>query len=302
MEAEKRPEFKRREQKAPEVFIRETTEPNEEGQAVLDSLDYDTMTNLLSEEAGRSSIPADQSKKFPIENIRFNKPGMTILSAEEFGTYSVKENLIGINFEKIKKTYGKDTPLAMIKIVMHELIHGTAKTSTTVKNERETKYEMGYNKVSIRTDMDNISLYQEFNEIVTETMAIEMARDYAKRTGITKEYAAFEKKYGPGYEWIMGALPKITKKIADAVGVEQKRVWEAIKQGAFAGSNLNDKDIQKSLTEIFPEDFMDQLALNEVETVMEKLSPNKNKWKELLGFFLRKGLWKAKIKDFGHQT
>lgn len=235
-------------------------------------IDLKMIQNIIGEYLSRSGVPNSVWNTLQLEDFFI----LRNQSEDIYGWFDNASNLIGLNaasFEDKEIVF-----LEVLHVIVHEIVHSMAHNRVFLgKKTRRGKY-VRYDVVSgYDTRRKDKTLFESFNEGVTERISYEVMVEYINRVGKTKfrddlalkieQQISSTSRYGI----YMLFVDSICEKISEYANVTKTDVWLAFIRGYFAGDSLYEQQTKELLNNSFGDGFVERLTSLSNKTEIGKL-------------------------------
>ena len=270
-------------------------------QQLLDVAQFRTLASIFFEHLLRSGVPPHNANLAALKNITLDR-----MSSRVAATYSPFYNEIALSaknklFKRAKRILreGKPIPDQLMYSfqldIIHELCHAFGRVRFTTKDISDARIqvttEVGYDSAhyALRAPgrpekrditQEGITLYNAFNEGVTQRIAEEVFWEYHKRMGNTsgaKQYLSSRllRRTNRGkrvwtYYMFGNHVDSMCEAIARYTDVPKEKVWESIKRGYFEKPELYNEETVNLFKQTFGEDVLYEYAMLKTDDPEEK--------------------------------
>jgi hypothetical protein len=272
-------------------------------QSWLEKIDQTVLRGAF--EAVVERLGVDKDKINFIDLLQFgNKTGNVFYYAE----YSPQTNSIGIAMSALKSNILDKSvrpELRFLHVVIHEETHAVGRvecssllgqdvyraghTDDVIQRDENYKEYYGYYKVN--------RLYNDFNEGVTDLIALDVLKEYEKLMGHIDADGVnlLESEIRGGtHGRVINLVDGFIYRLSQVSGMSSEEILEMVKSSYFIGETLFYSQFTEYLKDILGEDYLNQLASgNIIKTGKLQTSPSE-KWSRgaravLLRFFRKIG-------------
>lgn len=265
----------------------ETVEENTDLEQFLSSIEYEALFYIIKRLAISSGINTESNSFMPLNSIKESR----FLPKEINGENSVLFKAILINLKEIKensKEAGLDWRVAVLKTVIHEIIHSATSQYMDIVDGKVQFFQQGYTFTKLKLFRHGSNriwgpAYDMLNEGITEITTYLVLREYVQTTNFLGGMSAIKQKeeekrkelklpdnlnkdaiildpmVSSGYKDAIKLVKILCQLISKDIGIPTTDVEHALQRGMFQKENLTDDSLNKFMTGITYPGFMDDL-------------------------------------------
>ncbi|MDP1814538.1 MAG: hypothetical protein Q8K92_08845 [Leadbetterella sp.] len=237
------------------------TEENHDAEKIIGSIDFvefkKVMTDMILDVC--PDFPINDINILPLEKTRFYKEYGLI--PEGHAQYSSLENVIIVDYYRLKKLFPDSINDKIIHCYFHEQVHAVSKVVCRYGTYESNIVRMGY----MYQDGDD-ELFRMLDEAVTEKMTREIIAKYKE----AKQVTASNDHQG-AYDESIALLDEVIKKISIKMGVDESAVWKKIQCEKIIGMETGKTGFIDELRKIFSNEFVDNLSRDNLRVALKEL-------------------------------
>ena len=250
---------------------------------LLDTINFDKIWELIETEFTRSGLD-------PKRLNRISEKDTGIRPIDSLAIYDSHTNRIAINDREIEfiidqiksgETPTQELAVRFIFTMVHEILHAAGRIhlqSYRGDNSRlQLEHRIGYSRGIETAKGTRLYQFGGFNEAVTEGMAQEIMLKYLRSQGSVPHLAeaeilkTLELKRRWRYAIYITQLQTVVERVAAHAGMVEQDIWNAIKQGYFAGEWLLSGENRALIDGALGEGFVREYAKISSESTDEEV-------------------------------
>ncbi|MBI2035297.1 MAG: hypothetical protein HYT12_01290 [Candidatus Liptonbacteria bacterium] len=260
-------------------------------QEFLANIDFGLLKSIFQKIAEKSGIDPKTLNFLERERISPLVPDWT-----SAGCYFPDKNIIGISASRIAKIaedLGAPENLLLLSTLCHEETHATSKVMCSGSDNIndfpiKIKTLTGYHSSTREQESSGApskrnSLFQLFNEGVTEKLAREVLKLYiasfGEGTGVVKKFEKMQKEIPEELPYTVAIkfIETFSKRLAYETHVSEDSAWRALVRGMYEGEDMLNWELWKELDMLITPGFVERLADGDLHKLFPKLAiPLKN--------------------------
>ena len=258
----------------------EKVKQSEDLRSFLKEVDFRILRNIFERFVEKSQVDSHTLNLIKSDRISSRTGGW----GNSIGSYSSTENIIGLDFDRLKTVYDNhqeiNIRLAALFALIHEEVHATSKVQfrgleVSPDYSRHREDRSGYHVSILRRERADPNerpihedLYKDFDEAVTEKLALEVFEEYITATGFSTRDAVAKfrdlrtkhpEDISP-YEKNLLFLETLIERITHEIWVSHDLVWRAIIRGKYEGEDFQDPELRSAFSDMLGDDFLNMFA------------------------------------------